>query len=78
MRGRRRGRASGRGASDGTYDVLCGKRLISHKRASTEAEAVIDYLRSIGRRDDEMMRVGMDAIAWHGAIYKAVSAPAQQ
>jgi hypothetical protein len=66
------------GTGYSSYEVLCGKRLISHKRASTAAEAVIDYLRSIGCRDDEMMRVGMDAVTWRGAIYKAVPVPAGQ
>ena len=44
-------------------------------QASTAAEAVIDYLRSMGCRDDEMMRVGMDAVTWRGAVYRAVPAP---
>jgi hypothetical protein len=63
------------GTSYESYEVRCGKRLISLKRASTATEAVIDYLRSMGCRDDEMMRVGADAVTWRGAVYKA--APAQ-
>ena len=54
------------------FEVRSGKRVISVKRASTAAEAVIDYLRSMGCKDDEMSRVGMDALTWHGAVYKAV------
>ncbi|TML48286.1 MAG: hypothetical protein E6G20_05935 [Actinobacteria bacterium] len=57
-----------------SYEVRCGRRRISLKRASTPAEAVIDYLRSIGCSDEEMTRVGMDAITWRGAVYKAVPA----
>jgi hypothetical protein len=58
-----------------SFEVCSGKRRVSLRRASTAAEAVIDYLRSMGCRDDEMMRVGMDAVTWRGAIYRAVPAP---
>ena len=46
--------------------------MMPMKRASTAAEAVIDYLPPMGCKDDEMSRVGMDAVTWHGAVYKAV------
>jgi hypothetical protein len=58
-----------------SFEVCSGKRRVSLRRASTAAEAVIDYLRSMGCRDDEMMRVGMDAVTWRGAVYRAVPAP---
>jgi hypothetical protein len=62
------------GTSYKSYEVRCGKRVISLKRSSTAAEAVIDYLRSMGCRDDEMSRVGADAITWNGAVYRAIPA----
>ena len=40
--------------------------------ASTPREALVDYLRSLGCADDDMVRVDMDAMSWHGAVYTAV------
>jgi hypothetical protein len=56
-----------------SYEVRCGRRPISRRRASTAREALIDYLRSLGCRDDEMSWLGVDAISWHGAVYRAVA-----
>ena len=55
-----------------SYEVRSGKRLISFQSASTAKEAVIEYLRSMGCRDDEITRVAADAITWRGAVYRAV------
>lgn len=55
-----------------SYEVRCGQRRISLQRANTAREAVVEYLRSIGVRDDEMSTVGADTISWHGAVYRAV------
>jgi len=70
-------RKGGTGMATGyeSFEVCSGKRRVSLRRASTAAEAVIDYLRSMGCRDDEMMRVGTDAVTWRGAVYRAVPAP---
>jgi hypothetical protein len=62
------------GTSYESYEVRSGKRVITLTRASTPAEAVIDYLRSLGCSADDMMRVGTDAVTWRGAVYKAVPA----
>jgi hypothetical protein len=55
-----------------SYEVRCGRRLIALLTANTAKEAVVDYLRSIGCREDEMTRVAPDAVTWGGAVYKAV------
>lgn len=55
-----------------SYEVRSGRRLVSLQRASTAREAVIEYLRSMGCRDDEMARVAADAVTWRGAVYRAV------
>jgi hypothetical protein len=55
-----------------SYEVRTGKRLISFQHASTAMEAVIEYLRSIGCRDDEMTRVSTNAVTWRGAVYRAI------
>ena len=55
-----------------SYEVRSGKRLISFQNASTAYEALIEYLRSIGCRDDELTRVATNAITWRGTVYRAV------
>jgi hypothetical protein len=56
-----------------SYEVHCGTRRISLQRANTAREAIVEYLRSMGVRDDEMSTLGADAISWHGAVYRAVA-----
>jgi hypothetical protein len=56
-----------------SYEVRCGKRLISLQPASTAREAIIEYLRSMGCRDEEMSTLGADAIGWNGAVYRAIA-----
>jgi hypothetical protein len=58
------------------YEVRSANRLISLEKASTAQEAVIEYLRSIGCRDDEIVRVAANAAAWRGAVYRALPASA--
>ena len=55
-----------------SYEVRSGKRRISLQRASTAREAIIEYLRSMGCRDEEMSTLGTDAISWNGTVYRAV------
>jgi len=37
----------------------------------------MDYVRSLGCRDDEIARLGADALSWRGAVYRAVPVPPQ-
>jgi hypothetical protein len=55
-----------------SYEVRSGKRLVSLQHANTATEAVIEYLRSTGCRDNEMARVAGNAVSWRGAVYRAV------
>ena len=55
-----------------SYEVRCGKRLVSLQNTNTPREAVIEYLRSLGCRDSEMTAVAVDALTWGGAVYRAV------
>jgi hypothetical protein len=55
-----------------SYEVRCGKRLVSLQNANTAREAVIEYLRSLGCRDSEMSSVAPNALTWGGAVYRAV------
>ena len=37
----------------------------------------MDYVLSLGYRDDEIARLGADALSWRGAVYRAVPIPPQ-
>ena len=37
-------------------------------------QAVVDYVRSYGVKDDEIRRLGVDCVSWRGAQFKAVLA----
>jgi hypothetical protein len=39
--------------------------------AWSAGEALIEYLRGRGFRDDEMVRMRFDAVSWRGAIFTA-------
>jgi len=57
-----------------SYEVRSGRRAVALRTASTAHEALIDYLRALGCRDDEIVRMGDAAAAWRGAVYSAVRA----
>jgi hypothetical protein len=45
--------------------------VVSQQNATTTYEALIEYLRGLGCRDDEIVRIGTGAAAWRGAVYNA-------
>ena len=55
-----------------SYEVRCGKRLISLQNAHSAREALLEYLRSVGCHEDEITGVSLDAVSWRGAVYRAV------
>jgi hypothetical protein len=57
-----------------SYEVRCGRRAVARRTASTAHEALGDYLRGLGCRNDEIVRLGDGAAAWRGAVYSAVPA----
>jgi hypothetical protein len=57
-----------------TYEIRCGRRSLALRDASTPQHAVLDYLRSIGCRDAEIVRLAPDGVSWRGAVYTAVAA----
>jgi hypothetical protein len=57
-----------------SYEIRSGRRVATEVTASTPQEALVDYLRSLGCADDDLIRVGSDAMSWHGAVYIAVAA----
>lgn len=56
-----------------TYEIWRGRRLVALQNTVSAREAVLGYLRSLGCSADEIVRVGVDAAAWRGAVYRAVA-----
>ena len=55
-----------------TFEIRCGSRSVTHRNATTPQHAVIDYLRSLGSRDAELVRLAPGGVSWRGAVYTAV------
>ena len=57
-----------------TFEVRSGRQTVAVRSASTAQEALVEYLRGLGCRDDEIKRLGTNAASWRGAMFKAVPA----
>lgn len=55
-----------------TYEIRCGRRVVSHVESYTPRHAITQYLRSLGCRDEEIEPMGSDVVGWRGAVYTAV------
>lgn len=42
------------------------------QNAATARQAVVEYLRSVGCRDEELTGVAVNAVSWRGAVYRAI------
>ena len=58
------------------YEIHSGRRVVSIQNSATPLQAVVDYVRSLGCRDDEIRRLGVDSVSWRGARFSAVLVPA--
>jgi hypothetical protein len=60
-------------ASDGrhSYSVYSGRRSVGVRKAWTGAEAVVDYLTTLGCRNNEIVTLGPDSVVWRGATFTA-------
>ncbi len=54
------------------YEIRSGERPVSIKSAASAQTALIDYVRSLGCNDAEIIRLGVAAVSWRGARYTAV------
>jgi hypothetical protein len=54
-----------------SYAIFSGRRQVGVMTAWSAGEALIEYLRGRGFRDDEMVRMRFDAVSWRGAIFTA-------
>jgi hypothetical protein len=50
---------------------------VTVRKAWSGAEAVIEYLTTLGIKMNEVSIVGPDAVTWRGATFKAVPVPAE-
>jgi len=58
------------------YEIHSGRRIVSYQYSVTAMQAAVDYVRSMGTKDSEITRLGSDKVAWRGAQFRAVLAPA--
>ena len=54
------------------YEIHSGRRVVSTQLSVSASQAVIDYVRSYGVKDDEITRLGVDSVSWRGAQFKAM------
>jgi hypothetical protein len=54
------------------YELRSGRRMIGVRTAPSAQIALLDQVRSMGCRDDEILKLGVDRVAWRGAIFRAV------
>jgi hypothetical protein len=57
------------------YQVRSGRRSLGVRTAPTAQIALLEHARSLGCRDEEIMKLGIDSIAWRGAVFRAVRVP---
>jgi hypothetical protein len=64
-------------ASDGRldYSVYSGRRAVAVRKAWSGAEAVIEYLTTMGIKAGEVAILGPNSVTWRGATYTAVPVP---
>lgn len=59
------------------YEIHSGGRLVSTQFSVSPLQAVVDYVRSYGVKDDEITRLGVDCVSWRGARFNAVLVPTE-
>ena len=66
-----------RHSSTKSYEIYSGRRVVSTQRSVSPLQAVVDYVRSYGVKEDEITRLGVDSVSWRGARFSAVLAPTE-
>jgi hypothetical protein len=59
----------GTGGVTRIYEIRSGRHSVARLDASSAQEALFDYMRSLGCRDDEIVRLGARTASWRGAVY---------
>ena len=60
------------------YEIHSGRRVVSTQYSVSTSQALVDYVRSLGVKDDEIKRLGVDSVSWRRAHFRAVLVPAEQ
>jgi hypothetical protein len=55
------------------YEIRLSGQPVARREDIDPQFAVLDYLRSLGCEEEEIVRVGNDSASWRGALYTAVS-----
>jgi hypothetical protein len=76
--GRGTSREKDEGGAVMTYEVRSGGRPVAHLTAISAQEALSDYMKALGCRDAEIVRMGSGVAAWRGAVFSAVPAEANE
>jgi hypothetical protein len=53
------------------FEIRSAGRSVTVCEGSTAQQALVDYVRSLGCRDDEITRLGPDVVSWRGAVFRA-------
>ena len=53
------------------YEIRSGRRLVSVQNSVSPLQAVVDYVKGFGTPDAEIIRLGVDTVAWRGARFSA-------
>ena len=59
------------------YEIHLGRRIVSTQYSVSALQAVVDFVRSYGVKDDEIRRLGIDSVSWRGARFSAVLVPVE-
>jgi hypothetical protein len=46
------------------YEIYSGRRVVSTQYSVSPSQAVLDYVRSYGVKNDEIRRLGVDSVYW--------------
>ena len=57
------------------YEIHSGRRLVSTQFSVSPLQAVVDYVRSYGVKDDEITRLGVDCVSWQALGSRQCSFP---
>ena len=56
-----------------TYEIHAGGRPVSIKDAPSAQQALLDYVKSLGCHDSEIIRLSTTTVSWRGARYSVVA-----
>lgn len=54
------------------YEIRSGKQAVSIRSGPSAQQALLDYVKSLGCKDNEIIRLSDSMVSWRGARYVAV------